>query len=81
MSQLRGRCAPNGLFVYRFEDTGPSSREDGFDSGTNAQQWSGPLWAERSEAWLSRRVPAQRVGGQQIGGSNPPVLTGKRDVG
>ena len=36
----------------------------------------GVLETERSEAWLSRLV-----GGQEIAGSNPAVLTDNRDVG
>ncbi len=62
--------ADNGSFVYRYEDTGPSSREDGFDSHT------GRFTTERSEAWLSRLL-----GVQEIAGSNPAILTDKRDVG
>ncbi len=54
----------DGSFVYRFEDRALSRRRGGFDSRTG--YWE----PERSEAWLSRLV-----GGQEIGGSNPPVLT------
>ena len=47
-----------------------------FDPPIGVRLPYGVLATERSEAWLSRLV-----GGQEIAGSNPAVLTDNRDVG
>lgn len=60
-----------GPFVYRFEDTVLSRREDRFNSGTG--RWK----TERSEVWLSRQVEDV----SDFAGSNPTVLNERAIAG